>query len=536
MEFKLPIQYISHQVLSDTLKQDLELVSTHGLEPLCDKIFRPQREEAKHMATQWMNYTTTHETFLKESIKLYQQPCTSEPTTEFIQYWNEMKKNKEFKTSYHYIEMNALSNCNYSSTLLFVISLYFITSPILFILTPLIMTLVPFILIKSKGLDISWENYYVYFKQVFTKHSIGNLIFNFSHADSKQRGYLISAVIFFFIQLYANVYNGYIFYRNMSHSKKVLLCTTEYIQNTLTSMEKLKLSMTPLTTYAPFVHVMNHHHDMLTQYHNKIKNLSYTPWNVGTIRALFYELYDNPELTQTLSYSIQYHGYVQNVVELQKNIGKTMNPCTFGKQTKFQKAYYPTSKPIKNSYSMKKTIITGPNASGKTTFIKSGMINVILSQQLGCGFYKSAVVQPYHTFVSYINIPDTSGRDSLFQAEARRCKEIIDQVDTKKRILCIFDELFSGTNPLEATASAISLLNYLSNYMNIDFLLTTHFTDVCEKLKMNSRICLKRMRTTENPMKYTYKIENGISYVRGGVIILEQMGFPTPIVEKAICG
>ena len=62
-------------------------------------------------------------------------------------------------------------------------------------------------------------------------------------------------------------------------------------------------------------------------------------------------------------------------MELQKNIGKTMNTCTFGKQTKFKRAYYPTTKPVKNTYSMKNTIITGPNASGKTTFIKSGMFN-----------------------------------------------------------------------------------------------------------------------------------------------------------------
>jgi hypothetical protein len=536
MEFKLPIQYISHQELSDTLKQDLELVKTHGLEPLCHKIFKPETEEATHMASQWMNYTTTNETFLKESIQLYKQPCPLEPTKEFIEYWQQMKKNNEFKTSYHYIEMNALSNCNYSSTLLFVISLYFITSPAMFVLTPILMTLIPFILIKSKGLDISWANYYLYFKQVMSKHSVGNLIFNFSTADSKQKGYLISAVIFFLIQLYANVYNGYVFYRNMTHSKKVLLSTTEYLHNTLASMKRVKETMTPLSTYAPFVQVMTHHQSVLTLFYEKLEHLSYSPWNVGTIRALFYELYDNPELTQSLTYSIHYHGYLQNRNQLQKNIGKTMNPCTFGKQTKLHKSYYPTSKPVKNSYTVTNTIVTGPNASGKTTFIKSSMINVILSQQLGCGFYKSAVIQPYHTFVSYINIPDTSGRDSLFQAEARRCKEIIDQVDTKNRIMCIFDELFSGTNPLEATASAISLLNYLANYMNIDFLLTTHFTEVCEKLKTNPRICLKRMRTTENPMQYTYKIEKGISYVRGGVVILEQMGFPTPIVEKAICG
>jgi hypothetical protein len=511
-------------------------VDTHGLEPFSHKIFKPVTEEATYMANQWMNYTTTNEIFLKESIQLYKQPCKPEPTTEFIQYWQQMKKNNEFKTSYHYIEMNALSKLNYSSTLLFVISLYFITSPVMFLLTPIIMTLIPFILIKSKGLNISWENYYLYFKQVITKHSIGNLIFNFSTADPKQKGYLISAVIFFFIQLYANVYNGYVFYRNMTHSKRVLLCTTEYLQNTLDSMEQVKATMSPLSTYIPFVQVMNHHQQVLSLYHDKIKRLSYSPWNVGTIRALFYELYDNPDLSDSLTYSIHYHGYVQNMHQLQKNIGKTMNSCTFGKETKLRKSYYPTTKPVKNTCTMTNTIVTGPNASGKTTFIKSSMINVILSQQLGCGFYKSAVIRPYHTFISYLNIPDTSGRDSLFQAEARRCKEIIDQVDTKNRILCIFDELFSGTNPLEATASAISLLNYLSNYINLDFLLTTHFTEVCEKLKSNPRICLKRMRTTENPMQYTYKIEKGISYVRGGVIILEQMGFPTPIVEKAICG
>ncbi len=536
MEFKLPIQYVSHQTLSDTLKQDLELVDTHGLEPLCHKIFKPTTEEATHMANQWMNYTTTDETFLNDTIQLSKTSCTPQPTTEFIQHWSTMKKNKEFKTSYHYIETKLLSNFNYSAAILFMISAYFITSPVMFLLTPILMTLIPFIIIKSKGIDISWENYYIYFKQVITKHSVGNLIFNFGTSDPRQKGYLISGVILFFIQLYANVYNGYVFYKNITYSKKVLQCTTTYLENTIESMNQMTKTMSSLSTYVPFVYDMNHHQQKLTLFYEKIKKLSYSPWSVGTIRALFYELYDNPELSESLHYSIHYHGYVQNVYQLQKNIGKTMNSCTFGTQTKMKRAYYPTTNPVKNSYSIKNTIITGPNASGKTTFIKSSMINVILSQQIGCGFYKSAVIRPYHTFISYVNIPDTSGRDSLFQAEARRCKEIIDQVDTKKRILCIFDELFSGTNPAEASASAVSLLNYLSNYMNFDFLLTTHFTDVCEKLNKNPRICLRRMRTLEKPMQYTYKIENGISYVRGGVLILEKMGFPSPIVEKAICG
>ena len=50
----------------------------------------------------------------------------------------------------------------------------------------------------------------------------------------------------------------------------------------------------------------------------------------------------------------------------------------------------------------------------ETTLLKSTLINLILSQQIGFGFYKSAYINPYKHIHCYINIPDTSGRDSLF--------------------------------------------------------------------------------------------------------------------------
>ena len=131
-------------------------------------------------------------------------------------------------------------------------------------------------------------------------------------------------------------------------------------------------------------------------------------------------------------------------------------------------------------------IITGPNASGKTTILKSTSINIILSQQFGVGFYDSSIINPYTHIHSYLNIPDTSGRDSLFQAESRRCKDIIDIIDQSTesdRHLCIFDELYSGTNPDEATKSAYALLLYLSENNNVDFALTTHYHKLCKKIK-----------------------------------------------------
>jgi DNA mismatch repair ATPase MutS len=233
-------------------------------------------------------------------------------------------------------------------------------------------------------------------------------------------------------------------------------------------------------------------------------------------------LYHTKELTELIDYTIGLHGYLHCMEKLKK-----LNKCTFSTETKFIKAYYPIQKPIKNTYDLKNMIVTGPNASGKTTFLKMTMINVLMSQQFGCGFYKSATICPYETFACYVNIPDTCGRDSLFQAEARRCKEIID-ADKTKRTLCIFDELFSGTNPEEAIATGSSMLRYLVKYSTFDFLLTTHFVELCKELK--DEIYMKQMKD--------YKLKNGISFIKGGIRVLEEMNFPSSIVSEAktLCG
>ena len=134
---------------------------------------------------------------------------------------------------------------------------------------------------------------------------------------------------------------------------------------------------------------------------------------------------------------------------------------------------------VKNSVDLNKNlIITGPNAAGKTTAIKTVMLNIIFSQQLSLGFYKNATITPYKYLHCYINIPDTSGRDSLFQAEARRCKEIIEHIEEEPsdNHFCLFDELYSGTNPDEASASAYAFIDYLTKNNNITSVSYTHLT------------------------------------------------------------
>ena len=245
-------------------------------------------------------------------------------------------------------------------------------------------------------------------------------------------------------------------------------------------------------------------------------------------------------------YSIGFNGYIDCIEGLQNNIEeRKINYATFiskNKKSIFKKSYYAclkNSKPIKNTIKFKNNmIITGPNASGKTTILKSTLINIILTQQFGCGFYDSAQFAPFKHIHCYLNIPDTSGRDSLFQAEARRCKEILDSINEYKTDthFCVFDELYSGTNPDEAETSATAFMLYLQKYKNVSSLLTTHFIKVCKKLEKVKGIQNNKMVTekTENKLKYTYKLEHGISEVKGGINILTEMNYPKEIIDNTI--
>jgi DNA mismatch repair ATPase MutS len=194
--------------------------------------------------------------------------------------------------------------------------------------------------------------------------------------------------------------------------------------------------------------------------------------------------------------------------------------------------------PVKNTIKLKKNLtITGPNASGKTTVLKSTIINIIFSQQFGCGFYESAKIKPYKYIHCYLNIPDTSGRDSLFQAEARRCKSIIDSVNNHPddTHFCIFDELYSGTNPDEAVLSAKSFMEYLMKNKNVSCLLTTHFIKLCKKLQSNKQIINHHMHSTitNDKIHYSYLLKKGISRVKGGVHVLTDMNYPQEIIDNS---
>jgi energy-coupling factor transporter ATP-binding protein EcfA2 len=315
-----------------------------------------------------------------------------------------------------------------------------------------------------------------------------------------------------------------------------------------------------LTSYQAFREENVKHARTLNELHENIKNVM--PFkvtlsnisNIGTIMKLYYYFYCDENIKNAISYSFGFNSYIEHLSGLKTLIiNKKMAPCTFinstsprSKSTKtyFKSSYYAplmNDHPVKNNIILnKKTTITGPNAAGKTTLIKSTLLNIIFSQQFGYGFYKKAKLVPYEYVHSYLNIPDTSGRDSLFQAESRRCREIITcLIENKtKRHFCIFDELYSGTNPYEAVASAFGFIKYLNTYENVDLLLTTHYCKLCKLLEaeniQNMHMKIEKeiaFGKEGNSMKYLYKLGKGISSVKGGIKVLQDLDYPIEIIN-----
>ena len=559
--FKLPIYYNNDKMsLKENISNDLELVKT--IDSSCNSIYsffcNNETDLSTKITEQISEYYTTDIHFLKENqqlLKTFQPQSQSQPLkmdpTNIIEIWNELKSDTGFKERYYYIDWPQLEFLNSSEQFLQFMSIYNITSPIISFFVPIIILIIPFFVIKLKGLSLNMNEYIDILKTILSQTSLGKLFTEFNDVSINQKMYLLISAGFYLFSIYQNVMVCIRFNSNMIKIHTYFKEIKEYLNTTISSIENYLHYASTLLTHKEFNTILNDKLQILIEFKNKITSISeYKLTNfkklfeIGNILKYFYELYSNKLYNDAFMYSFGFHGYLDCIEGIQNSIEKKqINFAEFvdkKKNNSFKNNYYGVLKnnsPTKNDITLNKNIIiTGPNASGKTTILKSTLINIILTQQFGCGFYDSAKLKPYKYIHCYLNIPDTSGRDSLFQAEARRCKDIIDIINNNKQDdhFCVFDELYSGTNPEEAIKSATAFMEYLVKNKNITSILTTHFIKVCKKLKKNKNIvnCMMESYKTENKMIYTYLLKSGISSIKGGCNILHDMEYPEEILLK----
>ena len=574
--FLLPIDYLSEKSdLKKTISQDLELTET--IDPsgtaIYEFAFRPQTSLGKCVMKKMETYYTSDSAYLKETqtlLKSYSPIISEEKFSEvkkMVALFDEVKLDTGFKERYFYIDWEYLETLNHSESFLQYMSVYNMASPVLSLLTPICIMIIPFFILKAKGVNVTMQEYINVLKMVASTNAIGKIFTHYHSVPTDQKVYLVVSAIFYVISIYQSILSCIRFYNNMKKIHGALLLIKTYITNTVSAMEHFLQHSNHSTRYEPFNKTVKENIYILNQFKERLTIVRGSGFSLGNINQvgkmlkMFYEFFIDDSLHSSFVYSFGFHGYLENLSGLLENIqqgkisfaniedestktskDKKKKEKKSAKTTIFKNLYYGAlidKTPIKNTVKLDKNIIiTGPNASGKTTVLKSTLINLILSQQMGCGFYESADLKPVKYIHCYLNIPDTSGRDSLFQAEARRCKEIIDVIKLTEHEndlhFCVFDELYSGTNPEEAVVSALAFMEYLVKFKNVKCVLTTHFIKVCKKLKKNTNVSNFHMETIQEnkDFSYTYLLKRGISEVRGGFKVLQDMNYPEEILTK----
>jgi hypothetical protein len=592
--FKLPIFYNKNKIpLNENIIFDLELVETvdNSNNSIYKYFFDSNDNTSKNetennnkcynnqlsntLIKQVSNYYTTDIDFLKDNQKLLKSFHNNANYSKYapdynkiIDIWNEIKNDTGFKERYYYIDWPIWEFLNKSQYFLQFMSIYNMASPVISLFVPIIILIIPFFIIRLKGLSLTMTEYIEVLKVVITHHAIGRLFTQFNSVSLQEKIYLIVSAGFYFFSIYQNILVCIRFHQNM---KKIHTYFNEfkiYLKDTINSMDNYYEFSKDLLTHTEFNINLKNNLLILQGIKYKLEQVSELKYNlkklseIGHILKTFYEIYHDQLYNNAIMYSFGFNGYIDTIIGLQENIkekkinfvefiektndedkeNKKINKKANNTKNVFKNNYYACLKDVKhvkNTVKLNKNlIISGPNASGKTTVIKSVLINIIVSQQFGCGFYDSALLKPYDNIHCYLNIPDTSGRDSLFQAEARRCKEIIDIINKEpdKTHFCAFDELYSGTNPDEATISAIAFMEYIIKNKNVNTILTTHFIKVCKKLKKNKLIENHYMDTIKknNRIQYLYELRKGISNIKGGINVLYEMNYPSEIIERTI--
>jgi hypothetical protein len=532
--FKLPIEYTSHGEINSIVKADLEMTTENN-------IYKHLMPDSL-LIHKWSSYYSSSKSFLKDTqqhIRYY--PKTDLNTTMIAEY-KTFKEESNFVDKYQYISLKFLKPLNESTLFLQCLGMFNLASPVISLLSPLFILIVPFVILKLRGIPITIAIYISFLKQLLQRNGFYNMITNFNSIPMQQKMSSLISIFFYMFQVYSNVMSCIIFYRNINTVSTFLNHYHVHLKNSIQLMEKVQLSISKYKTYTSFYHEIEMNKNIMKKLLSRFNLI--LPYEstfakitqLGILMSLYYDIYYSEEYHKTFMFSIYLNQYDKDLTALSQLCkNKMINKCKYGSITKINEMYYLphiNDNPVKNNLSLDTNIlITGPNASGKTTLLKSALINVLMSQQFGYGCYKSAKIKIYDMFHSYLNIPDTSGRDSLFQAEARRCKDILECIhdNQDKMHLCIFDEIYSGTNPNDAVLCANLYLKGMNHYkQTVDYILTTHYIQLCENFQKEPLVKNLKMNVTvaDDDIKYMYSIIPGISYIHGGKHILKNLDYP----------
>lgn len=196
--------------------------------------------------------------------------------------------------------------------------------------------------------------------------------------------------------------------------------------------------------------------------------------------------------------------------------------------------YHPLIRePVANSIHAKGgTLVTGSNASGKSTFLKNVAINSILAQTIytcTCSSYRAPFLK---VMTSMALRDDLQGGESYFIVEIKSLKRILDESRKEEPLLCIIDEVLRGTNTIERIAASSQILKELTGKWMLPFAAThdIELSYILDSIYINYHF---EEEVLQNKVEFNYLLQPGRATTRNAIKLLDVLGYEDEIVESA---
>lgn len=169
-------------------------------------------------------------------------------------------------------------------------------------------------------------------------------------------------------------------------------------------------------------------------------------------------------------------------------------------------------------------IITGSNMSGKTTFLRTLGINIVLANAGTVTFSKEFSLPIMDIYTSMRITDDLKNKISTFYGELLRIKDILDYSEKNKNTFFLIDEIFTGTNSKDRIYGAKNVLRNL-NKSGLMGAITTHDLEICQ-LDSHERIVNYNFSEDyiDGKIDFDYKIKKGKSTSTNAKHLMELVG------------
>lgn len=190
-------------------------------------------------------------------------------------------------------------------------------------------------------------------------------------------------------------------------------------------------------------------------------------------------------------------------------------------------------KPVPNSHvTGNKLLITGSNASGKSTFARTLAVNTVLGQLIHTCLAKKYVFRPCSVYTSMNLKDDILAGDSFYVAEVKSLKRLMNEAAAPEYAMLFLDEVFKGTNRVERIAAASVILTDLAA-RDCFVCLTTHDLELCRILGKRYENYHFEEQIRDDDILFDYRLREGMTTGSNAIRLLAYCKYRPDIVSRA---